>query len=220
MPSNKVSKKQKRSTKRVNKQPNRLPLTRVPPRYNQQIVRKWTVRCIATTAAVGNQFTVTQIASLMGVFSATTTTSFFPCNQFRLDRLRAWAWTATAGTPASLSAKWIDNPLATTVGISDIPHPVEDVSASTDIPAFIDLKPPRNSFADNWLAVTATPNLLFLTLPANAILDFFFSFLIDDIGTLSSGPALVAASAGTWYHKIITGSAGTVLTAVAPLNSI
>jgi hypothetical protein len=52
-----------------------------------------------------------------------------------------------------------------------------------------------------------------------SIIDFHFSFIIDDIGTAPTF-TVSAAAVGAHYHKIVTGSAGLVYTPVAPLNGI
>lgn len=171
------------------------------------------------TSTLSASVTQNQLAGMLGVIATAATTSVYLCDQFRLKRVCAWAPVATAGTPVTVMLKFVDDPSSNTQ--SGPPKTVSDTSISYDRPAYACLEPPKDnsSIFSQWSdSSLATPWLAWV-LPAGTTIDFYFEFIIDDIGTTSAGPTLAGATAGTIYHKAFTTGAATI-TAVAPLNSI
>jgi hypothetical protein len=195
------------------------------PAYHQQQVRKIRVRYTTSNAdGTADSLTITQIAQMCGFTAVSATVGVYWMSQFRLDKVEAWATPPAVADVVSISLKWADSPLAASIGIAGPPVVVEDSSASTSIPAHIVLKPPRNSLFQNWFGPNATPQMLLFTQQStagncNSIIDFYFSFIIDDIGTAPTF-TIAGASVGAHYHKIVTGTTGIVYTPVPPLNGI
>jgi hypothetical protein len=194
-----------------------------PPPYKQQTIRHWKIRCIVTGGQVLQAFTGQQLASLLGIFATGATTSFQFATQFRLAKVEMWDIPNAIGNTVTLGLKWADNPLAASIGIANPPVSVSDSSDSLDRYAHVVLRPQKDSYSNNWFASNTLQNLLLISTGANSgtcLADFDFEFVIDDIGSLNAGPTLAAATAGTFYHKIITSSGGLTLTPVNTLNSI
>jgi hypothetical protein len=195
------------------------------PSYHQQQIRKIRVRYTTSNAdGTLDSLTITQVAQCCGFTAVSAILGAYWMSQFRLDKVEAWATPPAVADVVSISLKWADSPLAASIGIAGPPVVVEDSSASTSIPAHIVLKPPRNSLFQNWFGPNATPQMLYFTQQstagnANSIIDFHFSFIIDDIGQPPTF-TIAGASVGAHYHKIVTGSTGIVYTPVPPLNGI
>jgi hypothetical protein len=196
----------------------------IPP-YVMQEKRKICVRYTTANAdATLDSLTVTQIAQMCGFTAVTATVGYYWMSQFRLDKVEVWATPPAVADVVTICLKWADSPLAASIGIAGPPVVIEDSSCSTSVPAHIVLKPPRNSLFDNWFGPNATPQMIYFTQQStagncNSVLDFYFSFIIDDVG---SPPffTIAAASPGAHYHKVVTGSTGLVYTPVPPLNAI
>jgi hypothetical protein len=178
----------------------------------------------ANADVTADSLTITQVAQMCGFTAVSATVAVYWMSQFRLNKVEAWATPPAVADSVSIALKWADSPLAASIGIAGPPVVVEDSSVSTSVPAHIVLKPPRNSLFQNWFGPNASPQMLLFTQQSTAgnvtsIIDFHFSFIIDDIGTAPTF-TVAAASVGAHYHKIVTGSAGLVYTPVAPLNGI
>jgi hypothetical protein len=215
----------RRRPRRKNPRPVRVEAISRIPSYVQQIIRKICVRYTTSNVdATLDALTITQLAQCCGFTALIATTASYWMSQFRLDKVEAWATPPAVADVVSISLKWADSPLAASIGIAGPPGVVEDSSASTSIPAHVVLRPLRNSLFENWFGPNATPQMILFTQQStagncNSVIDFHFSFVIDDIGTAPS-LTIAGASPGAHYHKIVTGSTGLVYTPVPPLNGI
>lgn len=211
----------KKLSKKRNKYiPRPRPINLSPPMYVSQENRTWMVRCNTNaTATLSGNIAMNALAGMLGVIATGATTSVFLCDQFRLRRICAWAPVTTAGTPVTVMLKYADDPASNTQ--SGAPRTVSDTSISYDRPAYACLEPPKDntSIFSQWMDSSLTTNVLVVVLPAGTTIDFYFNFIIDDIGVTSAGPTVAGATAGTIYHKAFAVGAATI-TAVAPLNSI
>jgi len=210
--------------KRPKKQ--RVPNHMTPPTFKAQPIQRKMVRVNVGGGPLGSGqtdfLTPQQLAGILGITALTATTSTFIGNQFRLVKAEMWGTTAVGAT-CTIGLKWSDNPLAASIGIANPPVGVEDTSISPDVAAHVVLRPPKNSYADNWFGVNATPLLLGVftnVAAATGTLDLHFEYIYDDIGLIAAGPTIVGGIAGTNYHKSATGSAALTYTVVPPLNSI
>jgi len=188
--------------------------------YVSQENRTWMVRANTNaTATLSSTIAMNALAGMLGIIATGATTSVFLCDQFRLRRVCAWAPVTTAGTPVTVMLKYADDPASNTQ--SGAPRTVSDTSISYDRPAYACLEPPKDntSIFSQWMDSSLTTNVLAVVLPAGTTIDFYFNFIIDDIGITSAGPTVAGATAGTIYHKAFAAGAATI-TAVAPLNSI
>jgi len=183
--------------------------------YKAQQVRNWKVRCDVTASASVQTLTAAQLGSVVGLIATSATTSVFMSDSFRLNRATMWSWTGTAGTTVDVMLKFTDTGNA--AGQGGPPCVTMDSSASMDRPAYVTLKPPRNSSQNLWQDCSASntaPMLSYLS-PQLAIMDLDFSFIIDDIGVTVSGPAIGGATLGTIYHHSVA-----TLLPVTPLNRV
>lgn len=190
----------------------REPIWRMPPSYKSQVVRNWTIRCDVASNANEQILTTAQLSGLLCVIATGAATSVYMADSWRLKRVDMWSWTPTIGTTVDIMLKYTDN--GTAAGQGGPPCTAMDSSASMDVPAFVSLKPPKNSICSLWQdQTTASFNFLAYLCPQQAIMDLHFQMIIDDIDGLVAGPALVAATVGQLYHH----PTGT-LTPVQPLN--
>jgi len=213
-------KPRRKATKKSKFHPNPRPINLAPPTYISQENRSWMVRCSTNaTATLSAVITMAQLSAMLGIIATGATTSVFLADQFRLRRTCVWAPVATAGTPVTCMLKYVDDPASNTQ--SGAPRTVSDTSISFDRPAYCCLEPPKDntSIFSQWFDSSLTTAVIAVVLPAGSTIDFYFNFIIDDIGVTTAGPTLIATTAGTVYHKLFAAGAATI-TAVSPLNSI
>jgi hypothetical protein len=199
-----------------------MPIAMSPPEYCSQENRTWVIRGTATAAFSSSTMRTIDLAAFLGVIATAPTTCQFLCDQFRLRRVCVWAPVATAGTPVTVMLKWADDP--TGVSSSGPPKTVSDTSSSIDKYAYACLEPPSGikgatSYFTQWQDSSLTTPLVVVTAPVGSIMQFWFNWILDDIGATTSGPTIAGATAGNVYHKNIVVGGGT-LQAVVPLNFI
>jgi len=199
-------------------------VTSIPP-YRAQTTRKVHLRYYTSNAdAINDGLTLNQLGAMIGFVAQTAILGNYITSGFRIDMVEMWATPPAIGDTVTIAAKWADNPTATSVGIANPPVTIMDSSGNVDRYAHFRLLPRKGSYADNFLASNGTVTVIYFSLNstagnATATIDFHMSFYLDDIGTTSSF-AIAAATAGTMYHRIVTGSAGLVYTPVPPLNGL
>jgi len=214
------NKKQKnvRSTRDRYVKPQR-PIYLQPPTYRMQQTLSWRVRYQCTAVAIANTIQCNQLAAALCLIATSATATSFLCDQFKLKRVCVWGPVTTAGTPVSCMLKYVDDPASNTQ--SGPPLTQSDSSISFDRPAYVCLEPPKNnsSIFSQWSDSSLTTAWIVITCPVGAIVDFFFDYIIDDIGATQAGPTVAGATAGQLYHKTITAGAA-VFGCVLPLNGI
>lgn len=176
------------------------------PKMIAQPTRDWTLRFVNTGAAiVGRAFTSLELASMLGLIATTATTSIYISSVFRLRRVKIWCLPSAVGVPCTVQAFW-QNVIDSAFVLSSAPKPETDTSLSVDHYAFVELRIPKDSAViGKWWNVVHGVSPLNLTAPPDAVVEFDFQWICDDLGTNSSGPALVGATPGTIYHKIVGG---------------
>jgi len=195
------------------------PVYLAPPHFNLQDNRTWVLRGVVSAGFVAQTITANLLAGFLGVIATGTTTSVFLCDQFRLKRICSWTPVVTAGTPVSSMMKYADDPASNTQ--SGAPRTQSDSSISFDRPAYCCLEPPKDntSIFSQWSDSSLTTAWIVVSWPAGTVVDFYFNWILDDLGSTQAGPALIAATAGNIYHKSFTVGGGT-LGVVTPLNGI
>jgi hypothetical protein len=175
-----------------------------PPNFIAQPDRRW--RLQFTSSAAGQvTFSPTQIGSMIGVIAASATTSNLLSNVFRLRRMSLWAWPTTVGTLVTISLGFT-NAEGGGDGQTSRPRVCADTSNSLDTPAYVTLKPQKGTDSTALWYNTQTGNttgLIIATVTTGTIMELDVDFVVDDLGTPNAGPALVAATLGVFYHKII-----------------
>lgn len=168
-----------------------------------------------TASASVQTLTAAQLCSVLGIIATSATTSVFLTDSFRIKRVSMWSWSGTPGTTVDIMLKFPDS--GNSAGQGGPPCVTMDSSASADCPAYVTLRPPRQSVQNLWQDASATntaPMLSYLS-PQLAIMDIEFEFILDDIGVTVAGPAIGGATLGTIYHHSVA-----TLQAVTPLNRI
>lgn len=209
-----------KKSRKINYEAIPRPIALSPPKYTSQIVRSWHVRNVVSGAAIVAQvISSSAMAANLGLLATSATTSAFLCDQFRLKRICVWGPVATAGTPVTVMLKFVDDPASNTQ--SGPPKTETDTSISFDRPAYCCLTPPKtpNSIFSQWQDSSLNTAWISISAPVGSIVDFFYQFIIDDLGNTTSGPTIAAATLGNIYHKsIILG--GATIGVVTPLNGI
>jgi len=189
-------------SKKVNYQKLPLPISLQPPSYREQITRSWHLRCVCTGAAPTSFiFTVSQLSAFMGIIATSATASSLICDQLLIKRVCVWGPVATAGTPVTTLLKWVDDPASNTQ--SGPPLTQTDTSVSFDRPAYCCLEPPKNntSIFSQWADASLNTQWIVIGCPLGSVVDFWFDFIIDDLGAPSAGPVIAGGVLGTIYHK-------------------
>jgi hypothetical protein len=177
------------------------------------------VQYLCTTANSTNQVvTVNQLASMLpGFMALTATLGGYLTNQFKINKISLWSPPPVQGSNTANSLKFSDT-FNAGAGLAGPSKMVADSSMEPDRPAFCKIvpKPPYS-----WFQNTGSGNnYLVFTAPLGSIFEFSYSHYIDDSGTISTGPTIVAATAGVIYHKIVLLSQGMVLSPHTSLNGI
>jgi len=215
-----MRKQHKKKTNKPSYQAIIRPICLQPPAYIAQDNRTWTLRSTLSGAAANAfVFTAIQLSAHMGIIATSTTTSSLLCDQFRLRRVCVWGPVTTAGTPVSVMLKWADDPASNTQ--SGPPKTEMGTSSNINEYAYACLTPPKNntSIFSQWADASLTTQWVVCSAPIGSIIQFWFNFIIDDIGATQSGPVIAGATLGQIYHKnMIAG--GATWTGIPPLNTI
>lgn len=214
------AKQSKKNSRKPNYSQIIKPIAVQPPVYQSQENRTWSIRATCTAAAASNFiFTMNQLAAFLGIFATSSTTSVFLCDQFRLRRVCVWGPVTTAGTPVTVTIKYVDDPAGTNYSVP--PKTMTGVSSNVNEYAYVCLQPPRDntSIFSQWSDSSTTTPIFVLSCPIGSIIQFWFNFILDDIGATSIGPVIAGASSGVIYHKNMT-SGGATFVAIPPLNSV
>lgn len=168
-----------------------------PPAFKAQVERVIMVRTQSNAAQTNVSFSYGQLAALLGIIGTSTTTSAFLTTVFKLDRVRMWGPVAVAGTPVTASITWTE----TSADFESPPVTQSDTSVAYDVPAFLDVKPPKGSLASKWHGSGQGSEIFALTYPTGCIVDFTFRFILNDFGGLLVGPTISGGTIGNIYHK-------------------
>jgi hypothetical protein len=142
---------------------------------------------------------------MLGLVATSATTSGYISSVFRLKRVQIWCLPSAVGTPCTVQAFWANLPDSGLL-LSSPPKPQTDTSLSVDRYAYVKLGIPKDSAViGKWWNVTHAASPLVLTAPSDAIIEFDFQFILDDLGINVSGPTVVAGVTGNFYHHIVAG---------------
>lgn len=179
------------------------------------------IQYLCGTANSTNQVvTVTQLAQMLpGFVALTAVLGQYLTNQFRILKISLWSPPPVQGSNTANSLKYADA-FNAGAGIAAPSKMVADCSLEPDRPAYCTLKPDPGTVYDWFQAVLSTNNFLVFTAPLGSFIEFTYQHYIDDSGTISAGPTIVAATPGVFYHKIITLSQGMVLTPHTSVNGV
>jgi len=188
-------------------------------RMQAVVTRKIQYLC-QTANSTNQQVTVNQLAQMLpGFMAITTVLGGFLTNQFRVRKISLWSPPPAIGSNTANSLKYADT-FNATAGIAAPSQMEGDFSMEPDRPAKCSLTPEPGSVYD-WYQNTGSGNNFFVfTAPIGSIFEFTYQHYIDDSGSITTGPTIVAATPGVIYHKIITLSQGQVLSPHTSLNGI
>lgn len=191
-----------------------------PIEWNAQAMRSIKIRMVATTAAFVDQITFAELSSALGIIATSATTAVYLSSLIRLREIEVWGNIATAGVPVVATLSW-RSPASGFFESPPVTH--SDTGISFDRPAHLKCKPPQGSVASKWHSSISTDPVVDLRAPTGSIVDFTMDFVISDALTILAqqvvAPVLVGATVGVIYHRVITGSGGTLVVS-GNLNSI
>jgi hypothetical protein len=169
-----------------------------PKSIVNQSIRTFKIRCLASAAINGYQVLMSDISGMLGVIAKSATTSQYLSSLTRLRKVIMWGPVATAGTPVTVNLTWSNN----SEDFETPPVTKSDTSISFDHPAFLDVKPPRQSLTAKWHSSGLADSLFVFGCPAGTTVDFEIDWVLcDGPNTVYvAGPTLIAATAGNIYH--------------------
>jgi hypothetical protein len=186
----------------------------------QILVRRKILYLCGTANATNQQVTVAQLGSMLpGFMAITTVLGGFLTNQFRIRKISLWSPPPVQGSNTANSLKFGDT-FNLTAGVTGPSQMTADVSIEPDRPAYCAIRPEPGTVYDWFQTINSTNVFFVFTAPLGSFLEFSFEHYIDDSGTISTGPTIVAATPGVIYHKIVTLSQGMVLSPHSSINGI
>ncbi len=180
----------------------------VPP-LNAQAVRSFIIR-YEVQSALANNLTHGNLMSFLGVFATSTTSTAYLAYSYKLTRVRLWGPVGTGSSVTKLKVDWATS--TNNVYAPSSTYTAQSMGGAEL--AYLDCKPPRNSASAMW-HTASTDVALYLEASVGSIVEFHFSFVLNDDNAGLSGPTVTGASLGTLYHW----SLSTVLVPVS-LNAI
>jgi len=214
---NKKNKNQKK--KHGNGRPDRVfhPLAAITA---QVLVRRKIQYLCGTANSTNQQVTVAQLGQMLpGFMAITTVLGGFLTNQFRIRKISLWSPPPVQGSNTANSLKFGDTFNATS-GLTGPSQMSADCSLEPDRPAYCSITPQKGQVYDFFQTITSGNVYFVFTAPIGSFMEFSFEHYIDDSGSISTGPTIVAATPGVIYHKIITLSQGMVLTPHTSINGV
>jgi len=186
----------------------------------QVLIRRKILYLCTTANATNQQVLVSQLGQMLpGFMAITTVLGGFVTNQFRIRKISLWSPPPVQGSNTANSLKFGDT-FNATAGVTGPSQMSADCSIEPDRPAYCAIRPEPGTVYD-WFQTITSSNVFFVfTAPIGSFLEFSFEHYIDDSGTITTGPTLVAATPGVIYHKIITLSQGMVLSPHTSINGI
>jgi hypothetical protein len=177
-----------------------------PVQWEPTPVLSGKARYTANAAVANVTMTINDLLTLPGIMAVTSILAYPVAVAVRLRRARVWGFVATAGTPVlvKLQKAGVDS---AGNDFNDSFRTINDSSNSFDRPAFIEMNFDKYSPSGSFHTTSNTNgNVLFLTCPSGAVVDFDYSFVP---ATNTSAPTItnviVGQSVGTsGRNKIVS----------------
>jgi hypothetical protein len=171
--------------------PKCLSTVKVVHTYRYRTIEAAGVQIGADSILVSAGSTATTAVLLQSVFSS-----------FRVLQFKMWGPVATTASP-TISIDWFGNVNGT--GDNTCLHRDSDTSISTAYPAFINAKPPPDSFASFWQSGGQNTPFMSLNYPAGTVIDLTLELILFDT-SLGGNPqtrashATIGATVGQLYY--------------------
>jgi hypothetical protein len=181
-----------------------------PPaiRSNMQVRHKYRFQCNAQGSYPISSADILGACGGICTVSNSTIVGFFA--SFRIRRIEAWAFASTTPTllPATISINWNGTPDF----VSN--QEISDTSFSSDYPAYVSCRPPRNTNAAFW-QTTSSENMFNITIPDNSIVDLELDLVVSDQQDVATFTGLTTATLGAQYYLALDGHASNELVPIS-----
>lgn len=133
--------------------------------------------------------------------ATSSTTGFSLVGAIRIKKIEAWS-PATPGANVSL-----EYTQETTTFIGSPSIIVSDTCVGSTFPAYVVLKPPKNSLSGFWISgnATSTGHVVDIVCSENTIIDFHVELVMLDQTTVGQSVTSTGTTAGVLYQKILCG---------------
>jgi len=125
------------------------------------------------------------------LFASTTSTGWQLAHSLLLRRIRIWGAMSSSLQPVTVSVEFA---LQSTTGVNSDSLRFTDSSVGATYPAYIDVRPPKQSAAAMWHYSSEQATLMTIYCPVNSLVDVEYEFkLHDDAGAQQVNTTLAAA---------------------------
>jgi len=157
------------------------------------------LRYIAT-ANINSQVSAQNLAAIL-MAATSATTGFSLVGAIRLNKIEAW----TPAIPgANVSLEYTQE---TTTFIGSPSVIVSDTCTSSTFPAYVALRPPKNSLSGFWVSgnATSTGHMVDIVCSENTVIDFHVDLVLLDQSTVGQSVTSTGTVAGVLYMKLLCG---------------
>jgi len=191
----------------------RSPLSmKPPPLQTGTVVRQWYRYRCNSNATAPQPVLVQALINACGAVASSTggagTTMYAIANAVRMRRVRAWCAAPVASSQSSVTFSTVSVDFdVQSQSITASALQFTDTTMSDAVLAFIDVVPPRGSFASMWHNRSeGGSTVCFLNNALSSIIDFELEWILGDDDTASNFASLTAVVAGHIYYPGIFGS--------------
>lgn len=186
------------------------PKSMQPPAYQSQKILNKTTRYTFTQATAYASVYTQELLMSIGAICITggNPGTLAPiAGSFRIKRIRVWGCPPALGTGCTVAINW--SPSSNTTYVP--PLEVSDTSMSTAIPAYIDVRPPKQSLAGFWQSPTSSVQLFKVASPVGGYMDIDTEFIISANDVIpSTYTTSTSVTQGSMYYVPLDGSNNTV----------
>ncbi len=198
----------------------RMPSFEGPPPFESHIVMGTVFRFRCTGAQTSTPVNCRDLMGVCGVYTKTANATVTAiATAVRIKRIRIWGPAPSSVNSASVSTvelRWA--PLSNYTPYKEF----EAESQTADVCPYLDLKPPKNSLAADWISSTgSTSNVFYITGTINTVIDLHLAYVVDDgtyTSTIGGAPldvTVTTASTGSFYYMALADTTNTTIVPVS-----
>ncbi len=169
------------------------------PQWFSEPIQTRQCRWKATSGFSNAAYSGREIAqAVVGMFATAATTSYHLARALRIKCIDIYFVATALGTITEVVVDWA---VSTGVLVYTPNSSIERATTSTAEMQHLRAVPPVGSLSSMWQEADSTTDLVTLTLPVSAILDFTVEYVLNDsdAAMLTTNPS--GATAGTIYHR-------------------
>jgi len=171
-----------------------------PPQFNSNVVKHHKFRFLASSAVANVTITNFNVLAALGGVGTVANSTITQFNKsFRIKSIEIWTPPASQGASATCAVEWL--------APANSPNwEVSDSSMNPTYPAHILARPPPNSLASFWNAVSTSQNMFEITASGGSIVDLVVDYIEDDqeaANNTTTGVATVVL--GNKYYLALDG---------------